>query len=125
MGRSHLIKQSVQTVVDFAPSAYENKLIMATTMANTGSYDQPKAFSSNLSLRREVKKVYTMRSVSRFLSVGALALLLVPLGRGPKLLAIEPEFAAGGAGSQFHIASGSERFGPEFVVLLRWSVSAR
>ncbi len=49
-------------------------------MANTGSYDQPKAFSSNLSLRREVKKVYTMRSVSRFLSVGALALLLVPLG---------------------------------------------
>ena len=49
-------------------------------MAKMGSYDQPKAFSSNLSLRREVKKVYTMRLVSRFFSVGALALLLVPFG---------------------------------------------
>ncbi|MGA8874385.1 MAG: M48 family metallopeptidase, partial [Candidatus Korobacteraceae bacterium] len=53
---------------------------MATTMARTGFYDQPEAFSSNSSVRREVKKVYTMRLVSRFFSVGALALLLVPFG---------------------------------------------
>jgi hypothetical protein len=49
-------------------------------MAKVGFYDQPEAFSSNSSLRHEVKKVYTMRSVSRFFSVGAMALLLVSFG---------------------------------------------
>jgi hypothetical protein len=53
--RSHLIKQSVQRVVDFAPSADENKLKMATVAARMGLYQEPKACSFNLSRRREVK----------------------------------------------------------------------
>jgi len=52
---------------------------MATTWAEAGLNRQPGALSSNLS-RSEVKKVYTMRSLSRFLSVGALSLMLVALG---------------------------------------------
>jgi len=52
---------------------------MATTWAEAGLNKQPGALSSNLS-RSEVKKVYTMRSLSRFLSVGALSLMLVALG---------------------------------------------
>ncbi len=66
--------------MDFAPSAYENKLKIATAAARMGLYQEPKACTSNSSLRREVKKVCTMRSVSRFLSVGALSLLLGALG---------------------------------------------